>query len=489
MPVHPIPPEQILLRVRSENPWWNAPKNMPYAELTPRGYLVSFQRLVSESTVRRAIVLMGPRRVGKTVLIHHAILQLISSGVSPASVCYISIDNPLYIGLGLEELLDIYQNASGIDYTSTPCYVFFDEIQYLKDWERHLKVIVDRYPNLKCIVSGSAAAALRLKSLESGAGRFTDFFLPPLTFYEYLRLIKSDIPDPLEAANKKTKTFSLFLKDMKNIENLNRYFLDYLNFGGYPEAAMSPEIKKDPGRFIKNDIIDKVLLRDLPSLYGIHDVQELNALFTSLAYNTAQEVSLEKLAMNSGIAKNTIKRYIEYLEAAFLVRVVHRVDHNARRFQRANFFKVYLTNPSMWAALFSPVNTNSPTIGSLVETAVFAQRSHLKQDFYARWSSGEVDMVLLDSSGKPEDTVEIKWSDRIVDHLEELKPLITFCHQQNMLDTLCATRTYFGEKAQDNVHVLFLPAAAMCFLFGTRTLEEHTKIEEKRLCKILSIHE
>lgn len=59
--------------------------------------------------------------------------------------------------------------------------MFFDEIQYLKSWEVHLKALVDRYPNLKFVASGSAAAALRLKSNESGAGRFTEFLLPPLT--------------------------------------------------------------------------------------------------------------------------------------------------------------------------------------------------------------------------------------------------------------------------------------------------------------------
>ncbi|HPO15625.1 MAG TPA: ATP-binding protein [Candidatus Hydrogenedentes bacterium] len=486
MPVRPIPPEQIVQRVQSENPWWNDPQNMPFSELTPRGYLASFQQLIAESTVRRALVLMGPRRVGKTVLIHHVIHHLISSGVSPASVCYISIDNPLYIGLGLEELLDIYQNASGIDYTSTPCYVFFDEIQYLKDWERHLKVIVDRYPNLKCIVSGSAAAALRLKSLESGAGRFTDFFLPPLTFYEYMRLINSDVTNLLETLESHPNNFFSYIDIQENIETLNTHFVEYLNFGGYPEAALSAEIQTDPGRFIKNDIIDKVLLRDLPSLYGIHDVQELNALFTSLAYNTAQEITLEKLSQGSGIAKNTIKRYIEYLEAAFLIRIVHRVDQNARHFKRANFFKVYLTNPSMWTALFTQVNEDMSIIGSLVETAIFAQRFHVEKDYYARWSSGEVDMVLMDDTNRPKYVTEIKWSDRIVEHPEELKALLDFCHKHSIPVAFVTTRTHKVTIVRENISIGFFPAAALCLLFGKFSLDVRAQKEKLRLSEILS---
>ena len=66
------------------------------------------------------------------------------------------------------------------------CYFFFDEVQYLKEWENYLKTMVDSYHDTKFVVSGSAAAALMRKSQESGAGRFTDFVLPPLTFAEFI---------------------------------------------------------------------------------------------------------------------------------------------------------------------------------------------------------------------------------------------------------------------------------------------------------------
>ena len=72
--------------------------------------------------------------------------------------------------------------------------------------------------------------------------------------------------------------------------------MHYLNFGGYPEVLFSETIQADPGRFIEGDIIDKVLLRDLPSLYGISDIPELNGLFATLAFKTAGELSLQDLA-------------------------------------------------------------------------------------------------------------------------------------------------------------------------------------------------
>src|SRR5690606_32750960 len=103
------------------------------------------------------------------------------------SSIFVGIDNPLYLNTGLEELLMMAARASGRE-SADGRFVLFDGIQYLKDWERHLKVLVDSFPNTRFIVSGSAAATLRMKSSESGAGRFHDFMLPPLTFQEFLHL-------------------------------------------------------------------------------------------------------------------------------------------------------------------------------------------------------------------------------------------------------------------------------------------------------------
>ena len=456
---------EIIRRVHVENPWWRG--ELPHHELKPRAYLAMFLPLVRANSVRRAVVLMGPRRVGKTVLIHHAIQTLLSEGVPPKLICYFSVDHPIYNGLSLEKLLDYYTKASGVDYRTQPMYVFFDEIQYLRKWEVHLKAVVDSYPNVKAVASGSAAAALRLKTEESGAGRFTDFLLPPLTFYEYLELLgKSSIVNQPSRPSAEGEPSYFSAND---IGEVNAEFVKYLNFGGYPEVIFSPQIQADPARFIKSDIIDKVLLRDLPSLYGIGDIQELNYLFTTLAFNTAKEISLEGLSQNSGVAKNTIKRYIEYLEAAFLIKLVHRVDRNAKRFRRANFFKVYLTNPSMRAALFSPSQADDSSMGALAETAIFSQWFHSElTPYYARWQDGEVDIVhVLEETQKASWAVEVKWSDRPCDRPhEELKELTGFCRANGLNTVLVTSRTKAHSCVVDQVRVVFVPASVYCYTLG-----------------------
>ena len=264
-----------------------------------------------------------------------------------------------------------------------------------------------------------------------------------------------------------------------DIKALNREVLNYMNFGGYPEVVLSEKIQSDMGRYIKNDIVDKVLLRDLPSLYGIRDVQELNRFFTYIAYNTGNEFSYEKLAKDSGIAKNTIKKYLEYLEAAFLIKVLNKVDINAKRLRRITSFKIYLTNPSLRTALFSPVNESDSEMGNLVETALLSQWMHSENlDLtYARWkmgkSEGEVDLVLLDDKKfKPVWGVEIKWSNRYYHKPQELSSLIQFCKNNHFESALVTSIDIEGIREIGNLRFTFLPASVYAYNIGLNTLKK-----------------
>lgn len=463
--------KEVKSRLQLDNPWWKEAGNIGkrYAEMPRRDYFDPFFALVNDLSINRAVILMGPRRVGKTVLIHHAVSDLLANGVAGNRILYLSLETPIYTDKSLDQLLASFKEIFLHEHDAS-LFVFFDEIQYLKNWEVHLKRLVDDFPEHKFIATGSAAAALKLKSQESGAGRFTDFLLPPLTFAEYMRFVgKND-------ALHDNSSISEMLYRCRDIHALNDEFVNYLNYGGYPEAVFSPTIQDDSARFIKSDIIDKVLLRDLPSLYGISDIQELNRLFTTLAYNTGFEISLEALSKSSGVAKNTLKRYLEYLEAAFLIRVVHRIDETARRFQRATSFKVYLTNPSMRAALFGYIDADAEAMGQLTETAIYSQWLH--SDFidnlcYARWKNGEVDIVALRSLDQsPDWCVEVKWSDLPFKDDRKLASLIFFLEQHPDMDTpLVTTRTEEGSrKIKDHV-VNFVPSAIYAYTIGKNNLD------------------
>lgn len=471
MALNAVSEGQIIARLQFENPWWaSGNPDAYYRALRPRLYFNLFYPLVKNSTVHRATVLMGPRRVGKTVMIYHTIQQLIADGVPPQKILFASIETPIYNNIPLEDLFAMARKASGYEDTSG-WYVFFDEVQYLKNWEVHLKTLVDGHRGTKFIASGSAAAALKLKSNESGAGRFTDFMLPPLTFYEFIHLKGLDAL--IKADTIKWKGNIAEFSSATNISELNKHFITYVNFGGYPEVIFNQEIQSDPGRFMRADIIDKVLLRDLPGLYGIQDVQELNSLFTTIAWNSGQECSLDELSKSSGVKKTILRQYLSYLEAAFLVHPVKRVDQKAGRFQRDNFFKIYLTNPSLRSALFAPLTAEADGMGPLVETAIFSQWMQRTQfiPYYARWKNGEVDLVNISrKTNRPDWAVEIKWSNRYYEAPNELKSLTTFCVENNLSMALATTIDKSGIKEYNQIQIQYLPASVYAYNVGKNTL-------------------
>lgn len=441
----------IRRRLTLDNPWWQSGRvARRFVDMPRRDYFEPFMALV-EGAVRRSVVLMGPRRIGKTVMLHQAMHRLIEAGVDPRHILHVPLDAPIYDGMGLERFVLELVDRAGL----TPedrFYALFDEVQYLKDWEVHLKSLHDTWPEARFVVSGSAAAALRRQSQESGAGRFTDFVLPPLTFREFLRLAER------EAECGVTGEIS---PETVDIHRLNEALVDYLNYGGFPEAVVDPAIRGDSARYIRHDIIDKVLLRDLPSLYGIQDVQELNRFFAHLAYNTGQEVSLDGLAKKSQVTKNTLRRYLEYLEAAFLIVTLDRVDRDAKRFKRRTHFKVYLTNPAIRAALFGAIDPEHEQMGAMVETALLAQwahwpamRAHLA---YARWRGGhEVDLVYMRGE-RPLRCLEIKWSDRFVDRPRQLTGLVHLGDHAARPRLLATTRTRWASTEAPRIR--HMPAA------------------------------
>ncbi len=471
--------KQIIGRLKVDNPWWTEDSIPEYlSKMSPRLYLDIFYPLLSETDLRRAIILMGPRRVGKTVMMYHSIQRLIDSGVSPRNIIYISVETPIYNKIYLEQLFNLSCGILGKQSRGEQMYVFFDEIQYLKDWEVNLKSLVDTYPNVKFVASGSAAAELKKRSNESGAGRFTDFNLPPLSFYEYIHLKGySDImiPITMDCCGQKIDSFSTI-----DIGRLNELFFDYINYGGYPEVVFSEKIRENPGQFVRHDIIDKVLLRDLPSLYGINDVQELNSLFTMIAYRSASQFSYTSLSNDSGVNKETLKKYINYLEAAFLIKTVRRTDDTAKRYKRETQFKIYLSNPSLRCALFQPISEyDKELIGNMIETAVYAQwiPRNGAEIHYANWrqgkEEGEVDIVGLNvATLKPTWAVEVKWTDRYFEQPNELVSLKYFMDKNGLDYAMVSTLSQFGIKKLGNKTLQFIPTACYAYTVAKNTLEQ-----------------
>ena len=460
-------------RAALDNPWWKTGAVAPeFAFSTPRHLLPEFYRRLRDTEgPRRAVVLMGPRRVGKTWLMQHAVRQLLSDRACDAKdILFFPLDVPVYHGSGLEELVHAGARTTGRDPTRDRLFVFFDEIQHLKDWETHLKTLVDAYPNLRIAASGSAASALRTGSRESGAGRFTDLLLGPLSFREYVGM--KGLSSRFGEQWLETREGRISIPAAESVEEANRTFVDYANSGGYPEQVLRPGADGDAAQYVQRDIVDKVLLRDLPSLYHVEDVRDLQAFFSYLSFHTGSVQSYETLSRGAGLTKHVIGNFLHYLEDAFLVVRHDRIDVNASSLQRATQFKLYLSNPSLRAAMFQTVrDPTEPSFGHVVETAVSAQLglgSERTSWRYANWKAGriqgEVDFVRLHpGTQRPDRCLEVKWSDGPYDHVSELDKAVDFVRRNKLTRLFATTRTQQGVRRSGDVEIVYVPTSLFAY--------------------------
>ena len=451
--------EMFFNRIHLDKPWWRTGHvDHDFTKVKPRFFLEKFYHYLTLEGVRRAILLMGPRRVGKTWLIQHAIERLLADeGVPAKNIIFLPIDVPVYHGCELEELIGEACRVSGADQRTDRLFVFLYETQYKKDWGTSLKTLTDSYPNIRFTASGSAASVLSTGSKESGAGRFTDLKLAPLSFYEYVTMIGADE--------------RLF----ESMEQANRCFIDYVNFGGYPELVANRIERDDSRQFIQRDIVDKVLLRDLPSLYHIDDVRDLQSFFSYIAFHSGSVQTYEGLSQSSGLSKHTISNLLQYLEEAFLIMRHDRIDINALTLKRATQFKLYLTNPSLRAAMFQPVKQgDDPYFGHAVETAISSQFGIGEDRYdwkYANWRVGkeqrELDFVKVNpGTQRPEAAIEVKWSDGPFDHPAEVKEAVAFVRRNGLKTLTVTSRSQEGVKRMDDVELSFIPTARFAYDLG-----------------------
>jgi uncharacterized protein len=464
--MHIISENDLFERLAFDNPWWALRRDteVRFRNPTQRVLFPAFRQKVMETGNGEALVLAGPLRVGKTVMLRQMVANLIESGVSPQSVFYAPLTIPSYTAMDLGTLFELFcrRNRHG---PKAELYVFFDEVQYIKDWKETLPILARARPNTKFVAAVSAGTpAITPGPLEDTSG-LSVFVLPPLSFLEFLRFRGSEqkLFGPMEGEGKFKAVFKAAA-----LPALNDEFVRYVNFGGFPEGIMFKTEGAPAPTFIRDGLADRVLHKDMSGLHGISEAQELTRLFSLLTFNTGREMSMEELAAASGVAKNTLRKYLDYLESAFLIRRLPRVDKNAKPFQRAVAFKLFLTSPCLYAALFAPVKPDTETFSRLVETAIVSQwiGSEAVGDLaYASWRGGAIDLLTLDPHTRKPDTVyELDWQSRYGRSSKGPETMVRFIESNNReASATILTKTAARPGVLRGTDVNLVPASLTCY--------------------------
>ncbi len=129
----------------------------------------------------------------------------------------------------------------------------------------------------------------------------------------------------------------------------------------------------------------------------------------------------------------------------------------------------------MRAALFGPVTADHEAMGALTETAIFSQWFHnqnIDKLHYARWKSGEVDIVWLNAKQRPDWCVEVKWSDLPCTDSRMVKGITEFVKNNNLTNAIVTTRTLSQEGVVNAINVQYRPSASYTYTLGVNILSD-----------------
>lgn len=335
-------------------------------------------KLLKSLTPNKVIVLLGPRRIGKTVLLDN----LLNKIKEP----YIFLNGE---DITTHELLSRRTVQNYKNLLAGKLLLVIDEAQNINDIGLILKLMIDNIKGLKIIVTGSSSFDITNKTGEPLTGRKKTFYLFPLSEKEY-----------------------------RNIETPAQY-MDNLNerlvFGNYPEMLYL-QSKEDKVDYL-NEILSSYLLKDILVLDNIRNSNKIFNLLRLIAFQVGSEVSYQELGNQLGMSKNTVEKYLDLLSKVFVLHRLGGFSGNLRK-EVTKSSKWYFYDNGLRNILIANINPLPlrNDIGQLWENYLISER--IKQHtydgkvvnryFWRTYDGQEIDLI-EESDGRL-DGYEIKWS-------------------------------------------------------------------------------
>jgi predicted AAA+ superfamily ATPase len=324
----------------------------------------------------KAIILVGPRQVGKTTLLQ----QLVSN--SSRSVLSLNCDEPevqsMLTATNVAKLKTIIGNHE---------LVVIDEAQKVDNIGLTLKLIVDNFDGVQVVATGSSAFELRNRLNEPLTGRKFEYQMFPISCGEII------------------DTYGL-LDERRTLENR-------LIYGSYPDIIMHPEASR---RYL-TELTQSYLYKDILSLNDVRKPELLDKLLQALAYQVGSEVSTNELAKTLQIDNKTIDKYIDLLEKCYVIFRLGGLSRNLRtELKRAK--KIYFYDNGVRNAIiqqFAPVKMRND-MGALWENFFISERMKYNhyRDYYCNryfWrTSLQQEIDLIEERDGQMTAFEMKWN-------------------------------------------------------------------------------
>jgi len=463
---------EVLAVLKGFNPWWDG----GHVSVPPFKRLAydACRRYLEDTKLRRAVLLSGPRRVGKTTILNQIAGDLVKEGNRPSGILYLSLDHPLLKLQRLPSILAVYHE--NIHPEGEPATLLLDEVQYSGDWDLELKQLIDHKPQYRILATGSASVVHRQTLAESGVGRWVEVPIPTLSFYEFSQMAGAEAPG-IDPGLRPTDLFAMdaqgeFPAIRRALRSLLPLFGSYLLVGGFPETASHLDDVPLCQRLLREDVVERVLKRDMAELFRIRNVGDLERLFLYLCIHSGGILAVQTCARQLGTTAVTVSNHLEALQRANLIYRLGPYELGGKKVLKARH-KIYLADAALRNAVLlrgKETLTNPDEMGPVVETAVL---KHLYAYYYrdtptiSYWRDAktgkEVDVIV--SSPAYVFPAEIKYREQA--SLTPKAGLVEFCRHADVKQAFWITKPdqEFGVTTFPGVTAKFLQVPAHIFLY------------------------
>jgi len=343
------------------------------------------------NNIEKIMVAIGMRRTGKTYLLLQIIRNLLKD-VPISRILYINFDDDRLLPMAQQELGKLVDAF----YTLYPenhdhlCYLFFDEIQNVDQWERVMRRYFDT-KKVKIYLTGSSAKLLNKEIHTSLRGRSFPIEVWPFGFEEFLKV--------------KNLETSRELMGKITLDKLKGYLHLYLNQGGFPEG-LSPgqNLAEQDRRDLLQGYVSTVIEQDIMERYNITNKSLIKYMVKTLLKNVGCGFSVHKFfndlkSQSFSVGKDTLYNYLDYISDAYLAFTVSLYDESLRKIQ-TNPRKIYAIDTGVVRAYSLGLNQN---IGHHFENLVYLDLRRNRYEevcYYLTKTRKEVDFMARDGLGK-----------------------------------------------------------------------------------------
>lgn len=324
------------------------------------------ERVNNALAKKKAVTIMGPRQVGKSTLATSVIPQ-------DAKILEINGDNTdvrtMFVNVDEAKMRILIGNRN---------FLFVDEAQKIENDGNMLKIVAEKFNDVRIVVTGSSAFKLAAAVNESLTGRKREFKLYPFSFKE--------------------------MADHTSVIDEQRMLDHRLIYGYYPEVVTSPGDEKE----VLKELIDSYLYKDVMEENNIAKPDKLVKLVQALAFQIGSTISANELAGLVGVDAKTIERYLDILEKSYIIYTLPSYSKNQRnelKFSR----KVYFWDMGIRNGVIgnmAPVTLRSPEeLGHMWENFIiterikrneYAGRMFVKHYFWRTQQKKEIDLIEIE---------------------------------------------------------------------------------------------